>query len=411
MGPMLRIIPIVLIAVPAAAGDWPQFRGPTGDGHYSGAPLVTEWGPDTNVVWKTPIPGSGWSSPIVWKGKVYLTTAVPKDQGELSLRALCLDVASGKVDWDVEVFQPSKASAAKIHKKNSHASPTPTTDGERLYVHFGHMGTAALDLMGKVLWTRTGLYAEPQHGCGGSPILVEGRLVFSCDAHDKQFVIALDAKSGETAWQTPRPKKPGRPFSFGTPTVVEVDGKKQIVSEGSDLLAAYDPKTGNELWRTTFTGYSVIPKPVVGHGMIYFSTSFDMAKVNAVKLGGKGDVTSSHTAWALAKGAPHTPSPLLAGDELYLVSDRGQFTCVDAKKGSVIWDDKLRGNYSASPILANGNIYVTSEEGKGTLIKAGRTKEILGEFDLKEKTFASFAAADGGLFVRTETLLYKFARR
>lgn len=407
---MLRITFVCLAALPAVAADWPQFRGPTGDGHYTGPPLVTEWGPDTNVAWKTPIPGKGWSSPIVSKGKVYLTAAVPKGEGQ-SLRAVCLDAASGKIDWDVEALTATKEMASKVHSKNSHASPTPTTDGERLYVHFGHMGTAAFDLTGKVLWTRTDLYEKPLHGNGGSPILVNGLVVFSCDGLDKQFVVALDGKTGTTNWETPRHKKAGRPFSFGTPTVVEVDGKIQIVSEGSDVLAGYDAGTGKELWRTTFDGYSVIPKPVAGHGMVFFSTSFDSPKVSAIKLGGSGDVTATHTAWTLARGAPNTPSPLLVGDELYLVSDRGQFSCVDAKTGTVVWDDKLKGNYSASPICANGNIYLTSEEGKGTLVKAGRKKDILGEFDLKEKTFASFAAADGALYVRTETQLYKFAGR
>ena len=407
---MLRIAFLLLAAVPAAAADWPQFRGPTADGHYAGPPLPAEWGPETNVAWKTPIPGHGWSSPIISKGKVYLTSAVPKDQGDLSLRAVCIDAATGKIDWDREVFVEQKVKAPSIHKKNSHASPTPTTDGERLYVHFGHMGTAALDLAGKVLWTRSGLYSKPVHGGGGSPVLVDGRLVFSCDAIDKQAVIALDAATGKTVWEAPRGNKPSRPFSFGTPTVVEVGGTKQIVSEGSEILAAYDPTTGKELWRTKFDGYSVIPKPVAGHGMVYFSTSFDHPKLNAIKLGGSGDVTGSHTAWTLDKGAPNTPSPLLVGDELYLVSDRGQFSCVDAKTGKVVWDDKLRGNYSASPIYANGNIYLTSEEGKGTLIKAGRIKEILGEFDMKEKTFASFAAADGALYVRTEGHLYRFGK-
>jgi outer membrane protein assembly factor BamB len=407
---MLRIALVFLAALPAAAADWPQFRGPTGDGHYVGPALVTEWGPDTNVAWKTSVPGKGWSSPIVSRGKVYLTTAVPKGDGQ-SLRAACLDAASGKIDWDLEVLAASKDQASKMHSKNSPASPTPTTDGERLYVHFGHMGTAALDLTGKVLWTRTDLYEKPLHGNGGSPVLVDGLLVFSCDGLDKQFVIALDAKTGTTVWETPRHKKASKPFSFGTPTVVEVDGQKQIVSEGSDVLAGYDPKTGKELWRTTFTGYSVIPKPVVGHRMVFFSTSFDSAKLKAVKLGGSGDVTASHAAWTLDKGAPHTASPLLAGDELYVVSDRGQFSCVDAKTGAVVWDDKLRGNYSASPILAGDLIYLTSEEGKGILIKAGRKKEIVGEFDMKEKTFASFAAADGALYVRTESRLYKFPGR
>lgn len=400
-----------LLASPAFAADWPQFRGPTGDGHYTGPKLPTEWGTDKNVAWKTPIPGKGWSSPILWKAKVYLTTAVAQENGDQSLRAICLDVASGGIDWDREALLAPADTAQKTHPKNSIASPTPATDGERLYVHFGHLGTAALDLTGKVLWTRTGLYAEPQHGGGGSPILVDGRLVFSCDAHDVQAVVALDAKSGEVAWKTPRNNQPSKKFSFGTPTVVEIEGKKQIISEGSDILAGYDPQSGKELWRTKFAGYSVIPKPIVGHGMVFFSTSFDSANLKAVKLGGSGDVTATHTAWTLNRGAPHTASPVLVGDELYMVSDRGQFSCVEATTGKVVWEDKLKGAYSASPIIAGGNIYLTSEEGKGTLIKAGRAKNIGGEYDLKEKTFASFAAADGALFVRTESQLYKFVSR
>jgi outer membrane protein assembly factor BamB len=408
---MLRVAALLVAGLPAAAADWPQFRGPTGDGHYAGPAIPTEWGPDTNVSWKTPIPGKGWSSPIVSKGKVYLTTAVPKGDDQ-SLRAVCIDVGSGKIDWDEEAVLATQPLTEKVHSKNSQASPTPTTDGDRLYVHFGHMGTAGLDLKGKVLWTRTGLYSKPVHGSGGSPILVDGLLVFSVDSLDKQALVALDAKTGHTAWETPRQHKTDRPFSFGTPTVVEVGGKKQIVSEGSDILAGYDAKSGKEIWRIKFKGYSVIPKPVAGHGMVFFSTSFDAATVQAIKLGGTGDVTSTHIAWTLGKGAaPHTPSPLLVGDELYLISDKGQLSCVEAKSGTVVWEDKLKGGYSASPIFANGNIYVTSEDGKGTLIKAGRKKEILGEFDLKEKTFASFAAADGALYVRTESQFYKFAKR
>jgi outer membrane protein assembly factor BamB len=398
-------------ALPALAADWPQFRGPTGDGHYTGPKLPTEWGPDKNVAWKVAIPGKGWSSPIIWKGKVYLTTGIALANGDQSLRALCLDIESGKIDWNEEVLVAPKELAGKKHGENGCASPTPTTEAERLYVHFGHMGTAALDLKGKVLWTRTGIYANPQHGSGGSPILVDGLLVFSCDAHDKTAVIALDAETGTTAWETPRNTQPSRKFSFGTPTVVEVAGKKQILSEGSDVLASYDPKTGKELWRSKFSGYSVIPKPLVGHGMVFFSTSFDNASVKAVKLGGSGDVTSSHAAWTLTKGAPHTASMLLVGDDLYQVSDGGQFSCVDAKKGTVIWDYKLNGGYWASPIFANGNIYLTNKEGKGTLLAAGRKKDILGEFDMQERIFASFAAADGALYVRTESQLYKFTSR
>jgi outer membrane protein assembly factor BamB len=409
---MLRCpILFVLATTPVLAADWPQFRGPSGDGHYKGPKLPTEWGTNKNVAWKTPIPGKGWSSPIVWKAKVYLTTAVPQSNGDQSLRAICVDAQSGTVDWSKEIFRQSRAKAPNIHAKNSHASPTPTIDGERLYVHFGHMGTAALDLNGKVLWTRTSLYDRPVHGNGGSPILVDGLLVFSCDGADKQFVVALNAKNGKTSWQTPRRTSAVKMFSFSTPTVIEVDGRKQIVSVGSEIAAGYDSKNGDELWRMTFDGYSVIPKAVSGHGLVFFSTGYDSPLLKAVKIGGTGDVTKTHTAWSLKRGAPHTPSPLLVGNELYLISDRGVMSCVDAKTGDIVWEERVKGNYSASPIYADSKIYLTSEEGKGTLVEAGRKFNVLGEFDMKEKTFASFAAVDGAMFVRTETQLYKFAAR
>jgi outer membrane protein assembly factor BamB len=409
---MFRIVFATLVAAaPALAADWPQFRGPTGDGHYTGAKLPTAWGTDRNVAWKTAIPGKGWSSPIVSKGMIYFTSAVSQSNGDQSLRAICVNAESGKIEWNKEVLLAPKGKAAKMHPKNGPASPTATTDGERLYVHFGHMGTAALDLKGKVLWTRTGLYNEPIHGNGGSPILVDGLLVFSCDGNDKQFVIALNTKDGKTAWQTPRNSGAAKNFSFGTPTVFEADGTKQIISEGSGMIAGYDPKNGKEIWRSKFDGYSLIPKPVVGHGLVYFSTGYDSPSFMAVKLGGSGDVTATNAAWKVGKVAPHTPSPLLVDDNIFLVSDRGAASCLDAKTGEKIWDDKVKGAYSASPIYADGKIYLTSEEGKGTLLEAGRKFNVLGEFDMKEKTFASFAAVDGALYVRTETQLYKFANR
>jgi outer membrane protein assembly factor BamB len=390
------------------SGDWPQFRGPTGDGHYTGPKLPTEWGPDTNVAWKTAIPGKGWSSPIISNGKVYLTTAT-QPAGGLSLRVVCVDAQSGKIDWDVEAIKSDKPPVA--HPKNGHASPTPVTDGERVYAHFGHMGTAALDLKGKVIWKIPGKYQKPVHGNGGSPVLVDGRLIFSCDALDKQSLVAIEAKTGDTAWDMPRKNQPDKPFSFSTPTVVEHDGMKQILSAGTDVITAHDAKSGKELWRFKFTGYSVIPKPVVGHGMVYFSTGYEWAGLVAVKIGGTGDVTKTHQAWMTKKNAPHTPSPLLVGDELYVVSDRGLMNCLDAMTGEGVWEERVRGGYSASPFYADGKIYLTNETGQGTVVEASRKFNRLGEFDLKEKTFASFAATDGALYVRTETQLYKFANR
>jgi outer membrane protein assembly factor BamB len=400
-----------LLPATACAGDWPEFRGPTGDGHYTGPTLPTEWGPDKNVAWKTPVRGKGWSSPITWKGKVYLTAAESKSDGDSSLRAICVDTTSGKIEWDVEALSAPAAHARKIHTKNSPASPTPTTDGERLYVHFGHMGTAALDLKGKVLWTRTTIYEKPVHGNGGSPVLVDDKLVFSCDALDKQAVVALDAKTGKTIWETPRPVKASKPFAFSTPTVFDAGGKKQILSVGSDIVMALEPAAGKIVWQSKFSGYSVIPKPVVGQGAVFLSTGYDRPEVRAIKLGGQGDVTRENGVWVEKKGGPNTPSMILDGNELYMVSDAGLMTCLDAKTGQQIWQERLKGQYSASPILADGKIYLTSETGQGTVVEASRKFNKLTESDLGEKTFASFAAAGGALYVRTESQLYKFVAR
>ncbi len=404
----LTLAVLLAAGAPLAAGDWPQFLGPKGDGHYDGPKLPTEWGPDKNVAWKTPIPGKGWSSPVISKGKVFLTTAVPAENGDQSLRAVCVDVVAGKIEWNVEVLkQPT--STAKMHGKNSHASPTPVTDGETVYVHFGYSGTAALDFAGKILWARGGIYSKPVHGGGGSPVLVGDLLVFSADATDKQAVVALDRKTGKPAWETPRGNNAPRPFSFSTPQPYEQNGKKLILSAGSDILMALDPADGKEVWRSKYTGYSVIPRPVVGNGMVYVSTGYDTPTVHAVKLDGSGDVTKTNAAWSVKKGGPNTPSMLLVGAELYMLADNGVFTCLDAKTGESVYSERLKGQYSASMLYADGKIYATSETGTGTLLAAGRKFDKLGEFEMKEKTFATFAGADGALYLRTETQLFKFA--
>ena len=233
---------LALTAVPVPSGaekglEWPQFRGPSGDGHYTGRKLPTEWGPDKNVVWKTPIPGLGWSSPIFHNGRLYLTTAVKKDS-TYSLQALCVDAAKGRILWQQEIFVEDTKTVQQPHSKNSHASPTPITDGNTLFVHFGHMGTAALDFDGKILWKKAGLYSKPQHGSGGSPILVDDRIVFSGDGNDKQFVVALDKKTGDIVWQTNRSIKATLPFSFATCQLIEHNGQRQIISPGSDMVGA-----------------------------------------------------------------------------------------------------------------------------------------------------------------------------
>ena len=409
---LLTLLCLVVGSLALSAADWPQFRGPDGQGHSSATDLPTEWDATKNVVWKQDIPGSGWSSPVVVEGKVYLTSAVVIDKSkDLSLRTLCLDASSGKILWNVETFRQAATGSPNIHGKNSHASPTPVVEGGRIYVHFGHQGTACLDPMGKILWSNRDLKYTHVHGNGGSPVLVDGLLVFSTDGASVREVIALDAKTGKVKWRTARSGKAAKNFSFTTPLVIEVAGKKQIISPASDMVAAYDPATGAEVWKVRYTGYSVIPRPVFGHGMLFLSTSYDSASVLAIKADGKGDVTDTHLLWSLKKGAPHTPSMLLVGEELYMVSDDGLGTCVDAKKGTVYWQERLGGNgYSASPIYADGKLWFLAEDGVGTVVKAGKTYERLARNPLGERTLASYAAIDGALFIRSKDRLYRIGK-
>ena len=195
------------------------------------------------------------------------------------------------------------------------------------------MGTACLDPDGNVLWRNNDLHYAPVHGNGGTPVLVDGALIFSCDGSDKRFVVALDCRDGHVLWKKDRTEHPEKGFSFGTPLVIEVAGRKQVVSTGSNVVAAYDPKTGEEIWRVRYEGYSVVPRPVYGDGLVFLSTGFDSPKLLAIRPDGTGDVTDSHVAWTSNKNAPNSPSPLLLGDELYMVSDGGILTCLDAKTG------------------------------------------------------------------------------
>lgn len=389
------------------AEDWPEFRGPTGQGLVLKGTLPTTWSQDRNVVWKRPIPGMGWSSPIVAGGRVYLTTAVPQNNGDQSLRALCLDAAAGRVLWDKEVFSQNGKQAPRIHGKNSHASPTPLVRDGKLFVHFGHQGTACLDLEGKIIWRNTTLSYAPVHGNGGSPIVVDDLLVFSCDGGDQRFVVALNAADGQVRWKTPRLVAAAKKFSFSTPLLIEVAGRKQIISPGSNVVCAYDPADGKEIWRVRYNGYSVIPRPVYGHGLLFIGTGYDRPSLLAIRADGRGDVTATHVVWKMTKAAPHTPSPLLVGEELYTISDGGVASCLNARTGKVYWRERLGGSYSASPLFADGKVYFQSEQGTGVVLQAGKQFKLLAKNPLGERSLASAAAADGALFLRTEKHLYR----
>jgi outer membrane protein assembly factor BamB len=391
----------------AAQPDWPEFRGPTGQGHAESPKLPLRWSQSENIVWKQPVPGVGWSSPIVYRDTIFLTTALLDEAGQpTSLRALAYDLPSGRPLWNREVFPVATRSGK--HAKNSHASPTPVAEGDRLYVHFGHLGTAALDLAGHVVWRQTELAYSPVHGNGGSPILFADKLIFNCDGGNDPFIVALDKLTGAVRWRVPRPTTARNRFSFSTPLIIEVAGRPQLITPGSGMVNALDPADGRELWRANYgEGFSVVPRPVFGHGMIFIGTGYERAWAYGIKVDGAGDITDTHVAWKTSRGAPNTPSMILVEDELYFVADNGVASCVDARTGELHWNERLGGDMSASPIHANGRIYFTNERGRTFVVKAGKQFELLAENDLGERTLASPAVSGPSLFIRTENHLYR----
>jgi outer membrane protein assembly factor BamB len=396
--------------LPLGAEDWPQFRGPTGQGHSSEQGLPLEWGETRNIAWKTPLNGSGWSSPVVAGGRVWLTSALDVNDGkrrrEVSLRALAFDAASGRQVVDVEVFRIDSSRA--LHQKNSRASPTPILDGDRVYVHFGADGTAALSTAGQILWT-TKLAYESQHGNGGSPVLHGDLLIVNCDGNGGDaYVAALDTRTGKVRWKTNRRNPADQ--AYATPLVIRVGERDLVVSPGAYRAAAYDARTGEEVWRVRYDdGFSNVPRPVFGAGLVFIATGFNTPTLMAVRPDGQGDVTRSHVAWRLARGAPYTPSPILVGNELYYVSDTGVLTCADARSGQILWQQRVAGNYSASPVFADGRIYFLSEEGVATVIAPGRTFRVLAVNRLDGDTLASMAVSGGAIFVRSNRHLYRIA--
>jgi outer membrane protein assembly factor BamB len=407
------VIVCCMLASPAAA-QWPQFRGPDGQGHSAERGLPVEWSESRNVAWKVPVAGAGWSSPVLADGRIWLTSAVAsRDNGRgggVSLRALAFDAATGKTIVDVEVFSIDRP--GDINRKNSHASPTPIVSGDRVFVHFGAHGTAALSTTGDVVW-KTRLAYESQHGAGGSPVVYQDLLIVNCDGNggpDDAFVVALDVKTGKTRWKTSRRYPADQAYT--TPLVIRAGDRDQVVSVGAFRAAAYDPSNGREIWRVAYDqGFSNVPRPVFAHGLVFIATGFHQPALIAVKPDGTGDVTRSHIAWEVRRGAPLTPSPLVVGDDLFMVSDVGIATCVDARTGTIHWQERLGGNYSASPTFADGRIYFSSEEGVTTAIRPSRTFTRLGTSQLDGAILASFAAADRAFFIRTSSHLYRIQER
>lgn len=392
----------VFLSASVVAGDWPEFRGPTGQGLSDERGLPLTWSEDRNVRWKVAIPGRGWSSPVIQGDRIWLTTAT--EDGK-SLRAISIDRNTGAILQSIEVFRLKNPD--EINSKNSHASPTPVLEGDRVYVHFGAHGTACMTQSGETIWKARLEYDNGQHGPGGSPVLYENLLILSCDGQDVQFVAALDKLTGKVRWKRNR----GDGFqAYTTPLVVRREDGDQLISPGAHRAVSYDPLTGKELWRVTYgDGFSNVPRPVYGHGLVFICTGFNQPSLLAVRPDGRADVTKTHIAWTLNRGVPLTPSPLLVGDELYLITDNGIATCLDAKTGKEHWKARLGGNHSASPIYADGRIYFLSEEGESVVIASGKQFQALARNQLDGQTLASMAVSGGSIFIRSRTHLYRVA--
>lgn len=399
---------VLLDASPLVGQNWPQFRGPTGDGHVAGKKLVTSWSESENIRWKLAIPGSGWSSPVIWGDQVWVTSA--RKEGR-ELYAQCV-TRTGKLIHDVKIFDVELPEVKNA--LNSFASPTASIEEGRLYVHFGTYGTACLDTAsGEILWSRRDLTLDHQEGPGSSPILHGNYLIFHCDGRDIQYLTALHKQTGKTAWKTNRSidlsvvgdfaRK-----AFSTPLIVTHAGVTQLVSPGAQGCYSYDPATGKELWRVRYSGFSAVPSPVLAGGKVHVITDFGKPEIWAVGLDGRGDVTETHVDWTFSGSVSSTPSAVAADGLLYFIADKtGVASCLDLESGKLVWQHRIGGSFSASPILSGERVYFFDRDGRTTVLAHGRTPKLLSVNKLETGCMASPAASDGALYLRSTTHLYR----
>ena len=403
---------LVCAAAFAHAENWPQFRGPNRQGNSTETGLPLEWSATSHVAWKTEISGESWSSPIVWEDRVFLTTAMVGGQ---SCRVLSLDGKSGRVLWNKEVFRQVPL---KKEGRNSYATPTPATDGERVYACFGDGSFAALNFAGEVVWTNRDHPFYGQHGLGTSPILYDGLLIMARDGSsdgddktlgwqkpwDRSYVLALEAKTGKERWKGRRGMSR---ISHGVPNIWEHEGKAQVVSEAGDVLQGFDAVTGERIWSSEVIGEGKVPSVVIGAGLVFTSGGAGgKDSIQAFRLGGKGDLKETNLVWSQRKGTPKIPSMIYAEPHLFAMSDSGVMSCLRADTGEPVWRERIGGNFSASPVMADGRLYLLSDEGVTTVIEAGPQFKVLARNPLGEKVQASPAISQGRIFIRTAGSLF-----
>ena len=419
----------------AAEPEWPQWRGAAGDGHAPAAhDLPLTWSETENIAWKTPLEGRGWSSPVIGAGRIWITTAIERAasaeeqaralegnrmagqlavSGAVTIRALCVAQATGKLLHDVELF--TIQDPQPIHKLNSFASPSPVLADGRLYCHCGDFGAACLDAAsGQVLWRNRTLRLNHENGPGSTPVVWHDKLIVHLDGSDVQSIAAYDTATGQLAWQVPRSgalrDDPQLRKSYGTPVILPLGGRAVLVSPAADWLYGYDPATGAELWKMSYgvLGFSVVPRPVIAGDLLFMSTSFMQPELLAVKLAGPD--RPPEIAWREKKGAPTMSSPLVVDGLVYMVSDKGVGTCLDAQTGEPAWSERLGGNFSSSPLFADGRIYVGNRDGDTFVIKPGREYELLATNHLDGGIYATPAAVGRAIFLRTENALYRIEK-
>lgn len=431
------VILVVTLVVGVAQADdhWNQFRGPRGDGIAASGNLPVEFDESTNVRWKTAVPDSGWSSPVVWQNEIWLTTG--SDQ-KRELRAICVDLKTGRVKRNVKVFDmiERKVDPAYVHDSphlNSPATPTPVVEGDRVYVSFGSQGLACLDRQtGDKVWGRRDLRVYQPVRQGSSPIVDDENLYVAFDGTDQQFFVAIDKETGDTRWQVDRnvetdwratlsdrglsPKKGGKPNdnkkSFATAALIEVDGQRQLIAPAAEAVISYVPETGEELWRTVHPGgFNVAARPIHASGLVYVFTSGLNHFLMGIRPDGTGNVTETHVAWSTAKSTPSIPSPIVINDLLFMVTDKGGIArCLDANTGDEVWKKRLGGDHWASPILADGKLYFSSKQGEITVLTATEDHpQVLASNELNAQFISSPAVAGDSLILRSTTHLYCIA--
>jgi outer membrane protein assembly factor BamB len=424
------VLPLLFLALlsvddRAATADWPEFRGPWGNGHAQppgdsepvGLPLY--WSETSNVVWKAEIPHHGLSAPVVMGGQVWLTTATVEGHDSF---AICLDAESGRILLNERVFHTDNPEPlGNGASMNSYATPSALIEAGRVYVHFGSAGTACLDTSTrKVIWRRDDLPCRHYRGPSSSPVSYEDLLILTMDGADLQYHVALNKNSGETVWKTDRSVEwndgelPGRMAKEGdlrkahsTPLIAATANGPQLISAGAKAAYGYDPRTGRELWRVQYDDWSVAPRPLFDNGLAYIVTGFTKKEMWAVKTDGEGDVTDTAVVWKLKSRVGKYASPLLVNGLIYTAAAESFVSCIDAETGEAVWTERIGGKYAASPVYADGRLYFFSQEGKTTVLQPGRNFEALATNKLDAGFMASPAVSGRALYLRTKTHLYR----